>query len=149
MNGLFRVLAAAVCGLFLGVPAALGGDIPIYHFINFGNTGDELTVHPHVLTLRVGETYQFVVSNPSKQRHVVAARDLMAAVKTTQLTRGMPPVAWPYPGMSEGIPLRPGQIVEWTFTPLAEGIYKFGCDKPGHAAAGMHVTIQVTKQKVL
>jgi len=102
--------------------------------------------------LKVGETYQFVVSNPSKQEHVVAAPELAATVKTAELTtEGLPRLDLPVPAldMRTGITLQPGQLIEWTFIPLAEGSYKFGCDDPVHAAAGMHAMVEVISQDVL
>lgn len=151
MNAPFRILAAAVCGLLLGLTAAQARDNPIFQFINLGTAEDELTVHPHELMLKVGETYQLVVSNPSKQIHVVAAPGLEAAVNTSRLTIGGARLNVPAPAldMFTGITLQPGQIIEWTFTPLNEGVYKFGCDDPVHAAAGMHTMIEVVTQEVL
>lgn len=149
MNTPFRIFAAAVCAFLLGFPAALAGDIPIRHFINLGTAQDALTIYPRELTLQIGETYQFVVSNPSKVGHVVAAPEFAATVRTAELTIGSPRVDYPVPGISEGISLQPGQMIEWTFTPLAEGVYKFGCDDPVHAKAGMHARIKVTSQEVL
>lgn len=152
MNAPSKMLAAAVCGLLLGLPAALGGELPIRLFINLGTAEDSLTVHPQELTLQVGEIYQFVVSNPSGQEHVVAAPELAATVRTAELaTEGLPRLDLPMPALdiTTGITLQPGQMIEWTFTPLAEGIYKFGCDDPVHAAAGMHTMIDVRSQDVL
>lgn len=151
MNTPFRIFAATVCALLLGFPAALAGDMPIRHFLNLGTAQDALTIYPRELTLQIGETYQFVVSNPSTKLHVVVAPELEANAKTAELRiegRGID-VAAPKLDMTTGITLQPGQMIEWTFTPLAEGAYKFGCDDPVHAAAGMHAMIKVTKQKVL
>ena len=151
MKALLKILAATVCGLVLGLSAALAGDIPIYRFINVGTTGDDLTIHPGDLTLQVGETYRFVVSNPSKKIHVVAAPELAPTVRTAELRiegRRLDVVA-PRLDMVTGITLQPGQMIEWTFTPLEEGAYKFGCDDPVHAAAGMHAMIEVATQEVL
>jgi len=152
MNAPIKILAAAVCGLLLGLPAALAGEMPIRHFINLGTAQDPLTIHPRGLTLQVGETYQFVVSNPSKEQHVVAAPELAAMVKTAELTtEGLPRLKLAVPALdiATGITLQPGQMIEWTFTPLVEGAYKFGCNDPAHAAAGMHTMIDVRTQDVL
>jgi len=144
MNALSKILAAAVCGLLLGLPAAQA-EIPVYVFINVGTVGDELTVFPGELTLKEGTVYKFVVSNPSDTTHIVAAPELAATVKTTELTIGSPRLDWPTPGISEGISLPAGQMIEWTFTPTKEGRYKFGCDDPVHAAAGMHAMINIVE----
>lgn len=151
MKAPLKNLAAAVCGLLLGLSAAQAGVLPIHQFINMGTAGDEFTVYPHQLTLRVGETYQFVISNPSKHIHVVAAPELAATGITEQLviTGQKIGVAAPSLDIQTGITMEPGQVILWTFTPLSEGVYKFGCDDPVHAAAGMEAMIQVTTQEVL
>jgi len=125
--------------------------MPIHQFINLGTAADELTVYPHKLMLQVGETYQFVVSNPSKHIHVVAAPELAAQVKTAQLviTGEKLGVETPALDITTGITMQPGQMILWTFTPLVEGVYKFGCNDPVHAAAGMQAMIEVTTQDVL
>lgn len=148
MKAPLKILAAVVCGLLLGLPGAQAGDQPIRQFINMGTAENELAVHPHELMLQVGETYQFVVSNPSQQIHVVAAPELAAKVKTEELriTGRKIDVVAPDLDMVTGITLQPGQIIEWTFMPLDEGAYKLGCDDPVHAAAGMHTTIEVARQ---
>jgi len=151
MRAPFRILAAAVCGLLLGLPAAQAGDMPIRQFINIGTAKNELTVYPHELQLNVGENYQFVVSNPSKQIHVIAAPELAATVTTVDLAisgEGLG-VNAPSLDMTTGITLQPGQMILWTFTPLGEGVYKFGCDDPVHAKAGMHTMVEVATQEVL
>ena len=151
MRAPLKILAAAVCGLLLGLPAVQAGEMPIHQFINMGTAENEFSVYPHALMLKVGETYQFVVSNPSKEIHVVAAPELAATVKTTQLaiTGEKLGVAAPPLDLMTGITMQPGQIVLWTFTPLDEGVYKFGCDDPVHAAAGMQAMIEVMTQEVL
>jgi len=147
MSAPYRILAAAVCGLLLGLPAAWAVS-PIYLFVNMGTAENELTVHPQEITLDKGKLYQLVVSNPSETIHVVAAPELVTAVKTAELSILGPRlnVAAPTTDLSTGITLQPGQVIEWTFTPLGDGIYKFGCDDPAHAAAGMHTMIRVVSR---
>jgi len=151
MKAPLKILAAAVCGLLLGLPAAQAGDLPIHEFINIGTAGNELAVHPHALQLNVGETYQFVVSNPSQQIHVVAAPELAATATTVDLMILGQKLGVDAPSLdiSTGITLQPGQMILWTFTPLGEGVYKFGCDDPVHSAAGMHTMVEVSTQEVL
>lgn len=157
MNAPFKILAAAVCGLLLGLPAAQA-EIPVYVFIDMGAPGNALTMSPRSVTLKSGELYRFVVSNPGDTAHVVAAPELGAKAQTQQLTIGSPRlelyegrvdwgqaarVALPAGKIISGVDLKPGEQIEWTFTPLAEGVYKFGCDNPAHAAAGMFATVDV------
>ena len=163
MNGPFKILAAAVCGLLLGLPAAKA-EIPVYVFIDMGAPGNALVMSPREVTLKAGEIYRFVVSNPGEIAHVVAAPELGATVQTKQLTIGSPRLelyegrvdwgqtprtALPARKIIAGVMLKPGEQIEWTFTPLVEGVYKFGCDDPAHAAAGMHATVDVISQDVL
>ncbi len=140
-----------MCGLLLGLPTAQAESIE-FVYINVGETGHELTVWPGQVTLEAGELYRFVVSNPSEDIHVVAAPELAATVKTEELRIGellRLDVPAPPLDMTTGITLQPNMTIEWTFTPLAEGVYKLGCDDPVHAAAGMHTMIDVISQDVL
>jgi len=148
MNALLKVLAASASVLLLGLPAARAEVTPIHHFINLGTVGNELTVTPTVLTLRVGETYQLIVSNPSESEHVVAAPELVATTTTTGLLTLSPTAEHSTASLTAGLPVRPGQMMEWTFMPTREGTYKFGCDNPAHAAAGMHMRIKVVGRGV-
>ena len=162
MNAPFKILAAAVCGLLLGLPAAQA-EIPVYVFIDMGAPGNAMTMSPREVTLKAGEIYRFVVSNPGEMTHVVAAPELAATVQTKQLTIGSPRLelyegrvdwgqaartALPARKIIAGVTLQPGSQIEWTFTPLVEGVYKFGCDEPAHAAAGMFAMVDVISQDV-
>lgn len=150
MNAPLKLLAAAVCGLLLGLPDAQAEFLD-YVYINVGAAERELTMWPRKVTLQNGELYRFDVSNPSKEIHVVAAPELAGMVKTVGLrTGGLLGLdqSLPVLDMTTGITLQPNQTIEWTFTPLAEGVYKFGCDDPIHAAAGMHTMIEVISQDV-
>lgn len=145
MNTPSRMLAIAVCGMLLGLPAAQADEYwPVTDvFMHFGTGENELTVSPPELTLKAGELYRIVVINPSEYDHVVAAPALAANGLTTSLLTGTPRVDRPTPEIASGILVQPGQLMEWTFMPLEEGTYKLGCDDPAHAAAGMHATINV------
>ena len=144
MNALVKVMAAMAAPLLaVGLPAAWAEVMPIRHFVNLGTVGNELTVTPPEVTLRVGETYQFVVSNPSQAKHVVSAPELLATTKTAKLATSSPWVEHPAASLKAGISMQPGAMMEWTFTPNKVGTYKFGCDTPAHAVAGMHMRIRV------
>ncbi|MDH3314845.1 MAG: biphenyl 2,3-dioxygenase, partial [Gammaproteobacteria bacterium] len=70
MNASLKILAAAVSGVLLGLPATQAHDrSPIVVFISFGTLENELKVFPRELTLEAGELYQLVVSNPSENKH--------------------------------------------------------------------------------
>lgn len=145
MSARVKVMAA-MAGLLLavGFPAAWAEVTPIRHFVNLGTVaGDELTVTPAEVTLRVGQTYQLVVSNPSEAKHVVSAPELLATTTTARLVTLSPSVEHPAASLKAGVSMQPAAMMEWTFTPNKEGTYKFGCDTPAHAAAGMHMRIRV------
>lgn len=147
MNALCKILAGMVCGLLVGLPSALAGDDDYFPltdvFIHVGTHDNKLTVSPPALTLRVGELYRLVVINPSETTHIVAAPEIAAISLTTDLVTGTPRVDYPTRTIAAGISVRPGQLMEWTLMPLEKGTYKFGCDDPVHAAAGMHTTVTV------
>jgi len=124
---------------------------PHYVFINLGTASNDLAVYPSELTLKAGVVYQFVVSNPSTDAHVLAAPELAASANTTQLTRvstrprrAHESVSDPTATLSKGMRVLPGEMLEWTFTPTKVGRYKFGCESRAHAAAGMFSTVTVT-----
>jgi len=176
MKAPLKILAAALCGLLLGLPVVQADDywgflqaddysvhpndlgrraaeaqFIEYVYINVGAAGKEnrLTMWPREVTLEAGELYRFDISNPSKDIHVVAAHELAAMVNTTELRTGgllRLDQSLPTLDMTTGITLQPNQTIEWTFTPLSEGVYKFGCDDPVHAAAGMHTMITVVPE---
>jgi uncharacterized cupredoxin-like copper-binding protein len=148
MNAPLKFLAAALCGLLLGLPAAQADDYwPTTDvLIQFGTEGNELTVSPPALTLQFGELYRIVVINPSANKHVVAAPELAAMGLTTSLVKGLAKVDNPAANITAGISVGPGQEIEWTFMPLEKGTYKLGCDSPVHAAAGMHTMLKVVHE---
>lgn len=145
MNAPFKILAAAVSGLLLGLPAAQADEyFPMTDvFVHFGTGQNELTVNPPDLTLQVGELYRIIVINPSENTHVVAAPELAMTGNTIDLLKGTPRVDFLPGKIAAGISLQPGQMMEWTFMALEAGTYKLGCDDPVHALSGMHTTIKV------
>lgn len=151
MNAPFTILAAAMCSLLVGLPAALAFDgqdaWPVTDvFMHLGTGANGLAVSPPQLTLKAGELYRIVVINPSENDHIVAAPELASTGVTTSLLKGTPRVDYPASLINAGIAVRPGQLVEWTFMPLEAGTYTFGCDNPSHAAAEMDATIKVVRE---
>ena len=143
MNAPLKIMAAAACGLLLGLPAAQATDESVYVFSSVGSGDNDRTINPRELTLQVGQSYQFVVSNPSTEKHVIAAPELAQSADTREIVAWAPRADYTTASMTAGIPLQPGQMVEWTFTPLKEGSYKFGCHEEPHASAGMQSTVKV------
>jgi len=135
----------------LSVPFAHASEIsPEPIFINSGTVNNDLLFHPPELTLKEGVLYKFVISNPSNHKHVVAAPELAASSRTTELVKLSKITKVNYSSASSslanGIPLQPGEMLEWTFTPNKEGAYKFGCNTQPHAAAGMHSMVTVRSE---
>ena len=149
MNAPLKILAAAMCVLLLGLPAAQADEGVTDVFIQLGTARNELTIRPREVTLEVGALYRFVVGNSSQSTHIVAAPELRLKVWTIGMmywtsTPDDPPLVFP-----EKITLYPGDMMVWIFMPVVEGTYKFGCDDSVHAAAGMHTTIKVISGEML
>ena len=152
MKAPLKILAAALCGLLLGLPAAQAQEDdswPIMDvYVQFGGEHGELRVSPPQLTLQAGELYRIVLTNPSKVKHVVAAPELAAKGLTAEIAQGPEDVDNPAASIARGIELGPGQTIEWTFLPLEEGTFKLGCRNYIHAAAGMHAMIKVVYRTI-
>ena len=176
MKAPLKILAAALCGLLLGLPVAQADDsldslalqVDDYSiqpavlspplevanfapetdvFIYFGTADNEMTVSPAEVTLQVGQPYRIVVINPSEDSHIVAAsEELAATMRTTSVLKGTPMVRYPSNLISSGILVGPGEMMEWSFTPLQDGKGKLGCSTPLHADAGMHTMITVVPE---
>ncbi|MDH3438215.1 MAG: hypothetical protein OEN48_14660 [Betaproteobacteria bacterium] len=146
MNAPLRILAVALCGLLLALPAAQADEYwPVTDvYIHFGRGTNELKVSPTALAVELGELYRIII-NPSENEHIVAAPELAAMGLTTSLLKGMPWVYYPTEEITAGISVLPGQIIAWTFMPLEQGTYKLGCANPSHASAGMHAMVIVLR----
>jgi len=146
MNAPIKRLAAAVCGLLLGLPLAQAENYlaPTDVFIQFGTTDNAMKVSPAELALVVGQPYRIVLINSSEDSHIVAAsEELAATMRTSSLLKGTPRIDYPTGVITNGIELGPGEMLEWSFTPLQEGDAKIGCATPLHAELGMHTMIKV------
>lgn len=142
MNKRFRVLAAAVCGMLLGLPGAQAADtLPVA--MNWNTTDvsiqlaterGKLVVQPGEFNLKAGELYRFVIVNDSGVNHSLSAPEFAGTVLISDLESM---------SIVSGLVVRPGERVEWHLMPVKEGTYKFGCSYPAHAAAGMEATIHV------
>ena len=142
MNRRFRVLAAAVCGMLLGLPGAQAADtLPVA--MNWNTTDvsiqlaterGKLVVQPGEFNLKAGGLYRFVIVNDSGVNHSLSAPEFAGTVLISDLESM---------SIVSGLVVRPGERVEWHLMPVKEGTYKFGCSNPAHAAAGMEATIHV------
>ena len=142
MNMRFRVLAAAVCGMLLGLPGAQAADtLPVAMnwntkdvSIKLATERGNLVVQPGEFNLKTGELYRFVIVNDSGVNHSLSAPEFAGTVLISDLESM---------SIVSGLVVRPGERVEWHLMPVKEGTYKFGCSNPAHAAAGMEATIHV------
>jgi uncharacterized cupredoxin-like copper-binding protein len=142
MNRRFGVLAAAICGMLLGLPGAQAADTwPVVTSWDAKNVSiqlamgrGDLVIQPGEFNLQAGELYRFVVVNDTGVNHSLSAPELAGKVLTSDLTSM---------SIATGIVIRPGERVEWYMMPVTEGVYKFGCGNAVHAAAGMDATIRV------
>lgn len=144
MNAHLTIVAAALGGVLLGLPAAFGFELEPTSRVSiaFSNDSNELVVYPREIKLEAGQVYRFVVINPSERNHTVAAPELVANSMTADLKT---PTGneLSTQRLASGILLRPGQMIEWILMPIKEGLYKFGCNDAGHASAGMHTMVDV------
>jgi len=140
-----KIFAAALCGLLLGLPLAQAQDEwPITDvYIQMGNDENAMSIEPREITLHKGEVYRFVVTNSSNTTHIVAATGLRDAVLSSELFKWSATGEYPALVLAAGISLYPGETMEWTFVTFEKGTYKFGCDDPIHAAAGMQTIVKV------
>ena len=148
MNAPLKILAAAICVLLLGLPAARADEEVTDVFVQLGTVEKELVIHSRKVTVEVGGFYRFVVSNSSESTHIVAAPELRLKAWTIGMMYWTPTLDDPPLILPEKISLHPGEMMVWIFTPLEEGSYKFGCDDPVHAAAGMHTMINVVSPEM-
>jgi len=148
-NASLRILAAAMCVLLLGLPGAQADEGVTDVFIELGTVENGPTIHPREVTLEVGAFYRFIVSNTSQSTHNVAAPELRLTVWTIGMMYWTSAPDYPPLVLPEKISLYSGEMMVWIFMPLVEGTYKFGCDDPVHAAAGMHTMIKVISEEML
>lgn len=151
MKRRFRILAAAVCGMLLGLPGAQAADtwpVPMQWdtkdvSIQLATGRGELVVQPGELNLKAGELYRLVIVNETGVNHTMAAPEFADKVLTSSLTKSPPSPDLTSMTIVTGMVMRPGERMEWNLMPVKEGTYKFGCGNPVHAAAGMEAIIHV------
>jgi uncharacterized cupredoxin-like copper-binding protein len=101
---------------------------------------DTLRFEPDRITVEVGETVRFVVTNGGKTVHdffVGTEEEQEAHEEEMAEAGGMDH------GSAEGLVLDPGETGELTVTFDEPGELSFACHQPGHYAAGMVGTITV------
>ena len=115
---------------------------------------------PKVITVRVGDTVKFVVTNVGKVRHELALGDQAEQEKQEREMQAMQNMSMQGTEMKDmggvsmkgmhmmdndpnSLSLAPGQSrsLIWVFTKA--GSVEYGCHEPGHFAAGMVGTITI------
>lgn len=107
----------------------------------------DIAFSPNRVEVRAGETVRFVFHNAGKIRHDAFIGDEAAQEQHEMEMRaqGNAMMGAPHGGEAENaITLEPGETGELTYTFRAGEHVLIGCHQPGHYAAGMKVTIEVT-----
>jgi len=117
--------------------------------VTFG-IDDRLAIAPNELNLVTGKLYRLVIKNPSSTTHHFWAPELGGYASWTDRvsvdkgkvglrtvgTAGKQYSTW-------DIKILPGGTAVWSFVPEVAGLYKLGCSRPAHEAAGMTGEINV------
>lgn len=101
---------------------------------------DTLRFEPDRITVEVGETVRFVVTNEGQALH-----DFFVGTEEEQMAheQEMAEMGGMDHGSTEGLVLGPGETGELTVTFDEPGEILFACHQPGHYAAGMVGTVAV------
>lgn len=102
---------------------------------------DTLRFEPESITVAVGETVRFVVTNEGQAVH-----DFFVGTEEEQMAheQEMAEMGGMGHGSAEGLVLDPGATGELTVTFDEPGEVLFACHQPGHYAAGMVGTVSVS-----
>ena len=143
MGALLAVAGLAVL-LAIGGSAAAKGDLsrqkPITVLLTLGSVDNKMIFAPKHLTFETGKLYKLRMTNPSPEKHEVAAPELSETVYTRKVEVVGPTgaVLAEIKGTIREIEVMPGGTVDWYFVPVAA--VKSGellCELPGHKEAGM------------
>jgi len=105
---------------------------------------DDMRFTPAHVSVRQGETVQFVVRNESKMLHEMVIGTEEALAEHAALMLKFPGMEHDEPFMTHVKPGRTGRIA-WNFN--RPGEFRFACLIPGHYQAGMVGTISVTPNR--
>lgn len=101
---------------------------------------DEMLFEPNAISVKVGETVRFIVTNSGEVLHEMVIGRAEDLKKHAELMEEFPEMEHEEPFMAHVEPGADGEIV-WTFSKA--GSFEFGCLIPGHFDAGMKGTIVV------
>jgi uncharacterized cupredoxin-like copper-binding protein len=101
---------------------------------------DDMRYSPSRLTVKVGDTVRFVVSNPGKRYHELVIGTEKDLKSHYEIMKKFPNMEHDEPHMAHVGPGKTREIV-WQFTKA--GDFRFACLIPGHWESGMAGTIEV------
>jgi len=102
---------------------------------------DSMRYAPAAITVRRGETIQFVLKNTGKLPHELVLGDAQSLREHAETMRRHPDMEHDDPNMVKVAPGGTGTLI-WKFT--RAGTVDFACLIPGHYEAGMKGTIRVS-----
>lgn len=139
LGGALGLALLAGCGKS-GAPASSGGT-PAPRTVTI-KALDSLRFDPASISVSVGETIRFVVTNPGKVEHefvlgdeTVQSAEEQRMRENMNMANGMPS------GALAAFTIAPGETKEATVTFDRAGKRLYGCHMPGHYAAGMVGTV--------
>jgi uncharacterized cupredoxin-like copper-binding protein len=128
--------------------------------LEMGSPGNAMALSSNMLRFQEGQTYRLLVKNNSDVVHFFAPGDFPKAITTKRFevkggqaialrgnvrTRSSFSRGSPHSITMKKIELRPGGTAEWVFVADKVGSYRFLCDIPAHAQAGMKGTMVIEK----
>lgn len=121
-----------------GKPAAVTRTIRV-------RAGDDMkfVFDPPLSSIRRGETIRFEIRNTGKLPHEFSIGDSASQKAHAKMMQDMPDMQ--HEADATAVSLPPGQSASliWTFSKAVPGGIVFGCQVPGHFAAGMQATVPV------
>lgn len=115
-----RIFPWLISLVFLALLAACGGQTPAQPSLEVTLHAQDIKFNPTTIQARVGQPVRLIYVNEGKIDHAFAL-----------------------PGLVDEQKIRPGQTIEFTFTPKRAGQFKYVCAIPGHELAGMVGTLVV------
>lgn len=141
---LLVLITAIALPLVISTPALATKNLALQSLtevnISLGNRDGDLKFFPSELQFAPGKRYKLILENSSPQKHYFTAKDFADAIWSQKVDAGNVEIK----GAIHELELRPNTQAEWVFIPLKSGTYELQCTIPGHAAAGMVGSLQVT-----
>lgn len=104
--------------------------------------GDNMRYNPDRLTIKLGETIRFVLTNGGELKHEMVLGTRHDLEEHAELMQKFPEMEHEDPNAITVLPGKKGEFL-WKFTNA--GTFYFGCLAPGHFENGMKGTIVVSR----